>query len=108
MTATFVNSLRVRGEPVQIGQRGESVLRFRVGMPEGWDTILVEAAGSESVATVKAAALDRLAPAAVPREEYVMKLDGFEILDETASLATVGVVNGSTFLLTSRRRRPVR
>jgi hypothetical protein len=111
MTASFVNSLRTSGAPLRVGEPGAAALRFRVEMPEVWDTIRIEAAESEPVASIKAAALERLspgAPGAGPHEEYVMKLDGFEILDESASLAHVGVVDGSTFLLTSRRRRPVR
>jgi hypothetical protein len=40
--------------------------------------------------------------------EYVIKLRGFEVLDENVSLADAGARNGSIFLLTHRRRRPVR
>lgn len=108
MTASFVNSFRATGESLRIGEPGARTLQFRVEMPEVWDTIRVEAPESEPVLAVKAAALERLSPAAGPHEEYVMKLDGFEILDESASLSQIGVVDGSTFLLTSRRRRPVR
>jgi hypothetical protein len=108
MTASFVNSLRASGEPLRVGESGASMLHFRVEMPEVWDTIRVEAPESEPVVNVKAAALERLSPGAGPHEEHVMKLDGFEILDESAFLSQVGVVDGSTFLLTSRRRRPVR
>jgi hypothetical protein len=39
---------------------------------------------------------------------FVLKLGGIEVLDESASLADVGAANGSIFLLTHRRRRPVR
>jgi hypothetical protein len=108
VTASFVNSLRVTGEPLRVGESGASMLHFRVETPEVWDTIRVEAPESEPVLNVKAAALQRLSPGAGAHEEYVMKLGGFEILDESASLSQVGVVDGSTFLLTSRRRRPVR
>ena len=108
MTGPFVNSLRTSGAPLRIGHSDAPVLRFRVEMPEVWDTILVEAAESEPVLTVKAAALERLWPAGGAHEDYVMKLDGFEILQESAPLSELGVVDGSTFLLTSRRRRPVR
>jgi hypothetical protein len=108
VTTPFVNSLRVSGEPLRVGESTASLLDFRVEMPEVWDTIRVAAPASEPVVNVKAAALERLSPGAIAHEEYVMKLDGFEILDESASLAQVGVVDGSTFLLTGRRRRPVR
>jgi hypothetical protein len=41
-------------------------------------------------------------------EEFVMKLRGWEVLDESASLTDAGAIDGSIFLLTYRRRRPVR
>ena len=41
-------------------------------------------------------------------EEYVVKLNGAAILDEGASLAGVGALDGSIFLITHRRRRAVR
>jgi hypothetical protein len=41
-------------------------------------------------------------------EDYVLKLNGWEVLDESASLAATGAVDGSIFLVTGRRRRPVR
>jgi hypothetical protein len=41
-------------------------------------------------------------------EDYVMKLAGWEVLDENLSLSAAGARSGSIFLLTSRRRRPVR
>ena len=40
--------------------------------------------------------------------DFVVKLRGWEILDEAASLADAGVIDGSILLLTFRRRRPVR
>jgi hypothetical protein len=53
------------------------------------------------------AALDALFPGEAP-DAFVMKLRGFEVLDESESLTKVGAVDGSIFLLTYRRRRPVR
>ena len=41
-------------------------------------------------------------------EDFVVKLRGWEILDEAASLADAGVIDGSILLLTYRRRRAVR
>jgi hypothetical protein len=37
-----------------------------------------------------------------------MKLNGFEVLDEYASLSEAGAVDGCTFLLHARRKSPVR
>ena len=44
---------------------------------------------------------------AIP-QDFVVKLRGWEVLDESASLADAGVVDGSILLLTYRRRRAVR
>jgi hypothetical protein len=38
----------------------------------------------------------------------VVKLGGFEIMDERVSLQSAGVLDGSTLLIMARRRRPVR
>ena len=41
-------------------------------------------------------------------DEFVLKLRGFEVLNEDVSLAEAGAIEGSIFLVTYRRRRPVR
>jgi len=50
---------------------------------------------------------DTLVPIVI-RLGRILKLNGFEILDENVSIADTGATNGSTFLVTYRRRRPVR
>ena len=60
-----------------------------------------------SVSEVKRAALNALSPED-DAADYVIKLRGFEVLDENVTLADAGARNGSIFLLTHRRRRPVR
>ena len=77
-------------------------------MPEVWDTVRLEAPAGEPVLALKVAALNALQPQGDPPDMFVMKLNGFEVLDEGESLSDVGAKNGSTFLLTYRRRRPVR
>jgi hypothetical protein len=37
----------------------------------------------------------------------MVKLRGYEVLDEDAPLSSTGARDGSTFLITDRRRRPV-
>jgi hypothetical protein len=59
------------------------------------------------VIALKQSALETLVPNA-EQAEFVTKLRGFEVLDESASLSAAGVANGSTLLVTYRRRRPVR
>ncbi len=76
-------------------------------VPERWDVALLSAAPTTSVIEVKRAALGQVLPEADP-SEFVIKLRGFEVLDENVSLVDAGARDGSIFLMTYRRRRPVR
>lgn len=108
MSAPFVTTLRTRGEPVRTSESGGTRLTLRVEMPDVWDAVVVEAAAEDPVRSLKDAALAALWPDAEYADDFVLKLRGFEVLDETASLADAGATDGSIFLLTFRRRRPVR
>ena len=109
MTAAtpFVAQLRARPEVIRLGTTGDPVITVRVQVPEVWDTVRIDAPPDTPVLALKEVALETLVSGAEP-VEWVTKLRGFEVLDETASLSTAGVLNGSTLLVTSRRRRPVR
>lgn len=106
-TAPFVTTLRARRSTIDIAPEGTPAITIRVEMPEVWDVVRVVALPTQSVIEVKIAALHALNPETAP-DEIVVKLRGWEILDETASLADSGVVDGSILLMTFRRRRPVR
>lgn len=90
-----------------VGTPGADALTIRVELPERWDVALLSAAPTARVLDVKRAALRELLPAD-DVSEYVIKLRGFEVLDENVSIADAGARDGSIFLLTHRRRRPVR
>lgn len=107
MSASFASQLRTR-ESIRLAGEGQGAISVRVQMPESWDALRFEVAPTDSVQRLKLQTLERLAPDARFPENFVMKLGGWEILDERATLSDVGAVSGSTFLLTSRRRRPVR
>jgi len=109
MTAptTFVNSLRTRGQPFKLGVPSEKPLRVRAQVLEAWDAIPIDANPSASVRSLKQLALRELYPEVRHDDEYVVKLNGFEILDEDAPISSTAARNGSTFLITDRRRRPV-
>jgi hypothetical protein len=107
MTIPFVSTLRARPDSVRLGPAESGAISVRVEIPELWDVIRIVTPPSESVLAVKVAALAALDPRGDQRD-YVMKLRGLEVLDEQNTLAEAGATEGSTFLLTHRRRRPVR
>ena len=109
MTAPFVAQLRTRGTTIELAAPNGPAITVRVEMPEVWDVVRLHASPDESALTIKRRALEALMPGAELQDEaYVLKLNGWEVLDESASLAAAGAVDGSIFLVTSRRRRPVR
>ena len=108
MSAPFVAQIRSRPHAIRLGAEGAAFITVRVQVAEVWDVLRVEAPATESVLAVKERALAVLVPEARYHDEFVVKLNGFEILDERASLADAGVKDGSTLLIGYRRRRPVR
>jgi hypothetical protein len=108
MTSPFVASLRSRPSTISIAPDGTDTITIRVEMPEVWDVVRMVAAPSQPVVEVKLRAVEALCPEVEFHQELVLKLRGWEILDENASLAEAGVVDGSILLMTYRRRRPVR
>ena len=108
MTAPFVAQLRSRPGVIRLGADGQPRITIRVQLAEAWDTVRIETAPTEPVGVVKAEALAALRPNREPADAFVVKLNGFEVLDENVSVADSGATNGSTFLLSYRRRRPVR
>lgn len=109
MTASipFVSGIRTRGAPIELGPPSDSVLHLRAQVLEAWDAIRIDANPSTSVRSLKQIALRELYPDAQKEDEYVVKLHGFEILDEDAPISATAAKNGSIFLITDRRRRPV-
>jgi len=106
-TAPFVTGLRVQGQPLRLGSGSGPVLHLRAQVLEAWDAIPVDADPSASVRSLKELALKELYPDGRSSDEYVVKLHGWEILDETAPISSTAARNGSIFLITDRRRRPV-
>lgn len=107
MTAPFVSTLRTSGSTIPVGPQGSGTIVIRVQLLERWDVALISVAATASVADVKRAALRAVSPGD-DASAYVIKLRGFEVLDENVSLQSAGARDGSIFLLTHRRRRPVR
>ena len=108
MTARpFVSELRTRDGALRIGS-GTPTMTLRVEAAEVWDAVIVETNPSSPVSEWKRAAVTALLGAKAKPDDFVLKLRGFDVLNEEVSLAEAGAVDGSIFLVTYRRRRPVR
>lgn len=106
--SALVSTLRSRPGLLALGADDPTAITVRVQMPEVWDVVAVRCAADTSVLALKRAALEAFGQRAFPPADYVLKLRGFEVLDESAPVTVAGARDGSTFLLTYRRRRPVR
>jgi hypothetical protein len=104
----FVATLRSQSATIRLGNEGEPSLTLRVQMPEVWDVVRIEAPATTPVRVVKQRALDVLYPDFGDSDAFVMKLNGIEVRNEDATVSDAGAKDGSIFLLTFRRRRPVR
>jgi hypothetical protein len=103
----FVSGLRTQGTAYKLGSGSGPVLQLRAQVLEAWDAIRIDADPSASVKSLKHLALKELYPDVGSDDEYVVKLHGWEILDEDAPISSTEAKNGSIFLITDRRRRPV-
>ena len=108
IASSVVNGLRSRPGLLALGPNDPSAITVRVQMPELWDTLAVKCSGDTSVFALKQAALEAFGQRRDPAVEYVLKLRGFEVLNENVPVTVAGAREGSTFLLTYRYRRPVR
>jgi len=103
----LASALRARQEAIVLVDASGTVLRIRAQVLEAWDAIRIDANATETVRAVKLRALEELYPDSYSADEFVVKLHGFEILDENVSLSDAGVKDGSILLIADRRRRPV-
>ena len=108
MSADFTAQLRARPGTIRMAEPGAPSITVRVQLYEVWDMVRIEASPSEPVLSVKVRALQALDPQADFHDDYVLKLNGFEVLDENATLAEAGALDGSSFLVAYRRRRPIK
>lgn len=108
MSAGVTLPFRARGAVLALGADDAAAISVRVQLPELWETVAVRCGGAVSVAALKGGALEAFGQRLHPAHEYVMKLRGYEVRDEAATVTAAGAQDGSTFLLTYRHRRPVR
>lgn len=105
--APFATQLRADRASITIAEPGPGVLTIRVQAADVWETVRVIAPADTPVAEIKRRVVERIFPNQGV-DDFVLKLRGWEMLDERESLASAGVVNGAILLLAIRRRRPVR
>jgi hypothetical protein len=104
----FTASLRTHGETIRVGAPDVPAITIRVESAEVWNAVRIAVPPGEPVLAVKLAALEALEPCARHPDDYVLKLQGVAVLNEHASVADTGARDGSIYLLSHRRRRPVR
>jgi hypothetical protein len=78
-----------------------------VTVQDVWDEVPLDLPPAASLAELKRAALEATKVRRDP-DEYVLKFRGFELLDESRSLADAGLVPNGAVIVLPRRRRPVR
>lgn len=108
MSTAFVSQLRSNRPPINLGPAVAGAITLRVEMADIWETVRVVADPETTVADVKQRVVTDFFPTHGFLDEFVLKLRGWEMLDEQIPLSRAGVVDGSILLLAYRRRRPVR
>ena len=108
MSAPFVTQLRAAPAPINLAEPGPGTITLRVEASDIWETVRVIARAETPVAEMKKRVVERLFPNHQYADDFVLKLRGWEVLDERSSLAESGLVDGSILLLAYRRRRAVR
>lgn len=105
----FVTTLRSRPNTIRLSSvHSEFVWTIRVQCLEAWDAVRVEVAPTSPVQEIKQSAMAILMPDVDNFDEYVVKYTGVEVHAENSSIEAIGAKDGSTLLIMSRRRRPVR
>ncbi len=108
MSAPFVAQLRSNRPPILLAPAGESgTITLRMSVADIWETVRIVARPETPADEIKQRVVAEFFPDAYA-EDFVLKLHGWEVLNENASLADCGVVDGSILLLAYRRRRAVR
>jgi hypothetical protein len=108
VSAALVGELRSGRPPIALAQEGAGSITLRVQVAEMWDAVRVVARPEAIVAEVKQKVVAEFFPGHQYADDFVLKLRGWEMLDEAQSLSKAGVIDGAIVLLAYRRRRPVR
>ena len=87
-------------------RKGRMTVRARLG--DTWDELEFDVSPDETVASIKTRALATQKLLKRTGADYEMKLGGALVKDESKSVSAAGATEGSTFMVLSKRRRPVR
>ena len=103
----FVTQLRSRAGVNRLDEGVAERVVVRVQLLEQWETVAWDVASITTVATLKREALVAFGLKQAIADDYVFKLRGIEVRDESATVPASGARDGSTYLLAYRRRRAV-
>lgn len=81
---------------------------IKVTLADTWQPVTMDVTPDETVAGLKARALASEHLPADRVDRYEVKFGGGRVKDESRTVASLGVTDGSAFIILSRRRRPVR
>lgn len=82
-------------------------VRLRVTVTDTWDTVPIEATPDTTVAALKARALAEATGRRPDPSAYVVKIRGALVLDESRTVADLGLPNGAPLIVLPARRVPV-
>ncbi len=83
-------------------------MKLRVQLLERWDRMAFDVKPDTTVSALKNEALAAFGLRDAVPADFVVKLRGWDVLGEQGTVAESGARDGSTYLMTYRRRRPVR
>jgi len=87
----------------------ETRLPVRAMVTGVWDQVSCAVSPTTTVADLKRRALTQaLKQRTVSEQDYVVKFQGARVLDESTTLAALGVAANSTLIVLPARRQPVR
>jgi hypothetical protein len=83
-------------------------MAVRVTVADTWQTVHLDAAADQTVASLKTRALTAEGIPAARAATYEVKFGGAPVRDESRTLGALGAKTGSPFIVLSKRRRAVR
>ena len=85
----------------------EPSFSVRVMVTDVWDQVVLSVAPETTVGDLKREALTRALKRLPPLDDYVVKFHG-GLVDESATVASLGARHNAPFIIMSARRQPVR